>query len=582
MIKKISFIVFALFSCIILRGQNDYSWKSKVQTEVLDKFITNDKAEYLVLFVEKVDLSSAENFESKEAKGQYVFDKLQNTALKSQTKVLDYLASHQSAKYISYYINNSIWVKSDIKILEFIASQSNIEAIIDNTPITYSKPVSIFSPENVVEWGIKMIKADSVWMLGINGKGVVIAGEDTGYDWTHPVLKPQYRGYNSATQKVDHSYSWHDAIHNPGDTSKKNPCGFDIRFPCDDNSHGTHTMGTMVGDDGDSIQTGVAPGAKWIGARNMDSGNGTLATYIECFQFMLAPTDTNGLNPKPAKAPHVINNSWYCSTSEGCNLSNFGQLEIALNACRSAGIVVVVSAGNFGPGCNTITGPPAFFEKAFSVGATNSVDSIANFSSRGLVLIDSSRRKKPDVTAPGAAVRSSVPNGGYAVYSGTSMAGPHVCGLVALMISANPKLAGNPNRIEEIIRMTAVPKTDDQVCDGTAATSLPNTTYGWGRIDALAAVKKVLTSVAADNIENKTSIKVYPNPFKEQAYFEILNNNQTLQLEVFDIAGKVVFIQKNISEKNTLITLSLNEGAGIHFYRLSGTNIIKTGKLIKM
>jgi serine protease AprX len=296
----------------------------------------------------------------------------------------------------------------------------------------------------------------------------------------------------------------------------------------------------------------------------------------------LAPTDTLGLNPKPNKAPHVINNSWYCSTGEGCNLSNFGQLEVALNACRSAGIVVVVSAGNFGPGCNTITGPPAFFPKAFSVGATNSVDSIAGFSSRGLVLIDSSNRKKPDVAAPGVAVRSSVPGGGYDSFSGTSMAGPHVCGLVALIISANPKLAGNSQKIEEIIRMTAVPKTDDQVCDGVAATKVPNTTYGWGRINALEAVKRALLTVGNKDVNNELNVKVYPNPFVNTVYFEVLNNEKEFSLEVFDITGKIVFNQKNITEKNSLITVELNQQSGMYFYKLTSNDFIKTGKLIKL
>ena len=69
-------------------------------------------------------------------------------------------------------------------------------------------------------------------------------------------------------------------------------------------------MGTMVGDDGGANQVGMAPDAKWIGCRNMDVGNGTPATYSECFQFFLAPTDLTGANPNPALAPHAINRNW--------------------------------------------------------------------------------------------------------------------------------------------------------------------------------------------------------------------------------------------------------------------------------
>jgi hypothetical protein len=70
------------------------------------------------------------------------------------------------------------------------------------------------------------------------------------------------------------------------------------------------------------------------------------------------------------------------------------------------------------------------------------------------------------------------------------MAGPHVAGLVALIISANPALAGNVDRLEDIIEQTAVPKTTTEMCGLDSATQVPNNTYGWGRIDALAAVQQ--------------------------------------------------------------------------------------------
>ena len=129
--------------------------------------------------------------------------------------------------------------------------------------------------------------------------------------WTHNALKPQYRGWNGST--ADHNYNWHDSIHSGGGA-----CGPNTQAPCDDNGHGTHTTGTTSGDDGAGNQIGVAPGAKWIGCRNMDQGNGTPATYTECFQFFIAPTDLNGQNPDPTLRPHVMNNSWGCPPSEGC------------------------------------------------------------------------------------------------------------------------------------------------------------------------------------------------------------------------------------------------------------------------
>jgi len=255
-------------------------------------------------------------------------------------------------------------------------------------------------------------------------------------------------------------------------------------------------MGTMVGDDCGSNQTGMAPDARWIGCRNMDQGNGTPATYSECFEWFIAPTDLAGLNPDPSRSPDVINNSWTCPNSEGCS---FDTLQTVVENTRAAGIVVVVSAGNSGSGCNTISDPPAIYDASFSIGATDINDNIASFSSRGPVTIDGSNRLKPNVSAPGVNVRSSIRNNGYSSFSGTSMAGPHVAGLVALLIDALPDLRGQVDSIEAIIESSAFPRTSGQTCGGLPGTEIPNPIYGHGRIDA---VEMLLGDADADGTSN--------------------------------------------------------------------------------
>ena len=138
---------------------------------------------------------------------------------------------------------------------------------------------------------------------------------DTGVRWTHNAIKPHYRGWDGVT--ADHDYNWHDSIHD----SSGNPCGNDSPFPCDDSFHGTHTIGTAIGDDGTGNQIGMAPGAKWIGCRNMDEGAGTPARYIECMEFFLAPYPIGGTPSQgdPTKAPDMTINSWGCPPSEGCS-----------------------------------------------------------------------------------------------------------------------------------------------------------------------------------------------------------------------------------------------------------------------
>jgi len=151
--------------------------------------------------------------------------------------------------------------------------------------------------------------------------------------------------------------------------------------------------------------------------------------------------------------------------------------------------VVVVSAGNSGSNCSTVVDPPAIYQSSFSVGASGTTsDTIAGFSSRGPVTIDGSGRLKPNVTAPGVNVRSSLPGGGYGSLSGTSMAGPHVVGVVALLLSAAPTLKGQPALVESALQSTAAPQTTTQNCT-IPGTQVPNNTYGYGRVDAFEAVR---------------------------------------------------------------------------------------------
>ena len=203
------------------------------------------------------------------------------------------------------------------------------------------QPQSPLTPDQPsgIEWNIQKVHAPEVWAHGFTGQGAVIGGQDTGYQWNHPALVNHYRGNSGII--VNHNYNWHDAIHSGGGS-----CGFNLPVPCDDYGHGTHTMGTMVGDDGLGNQIGMAPGARWIGCRNMNVGVGTPATYSECYQWFIAPTDLNNLNPRPDLAPDVINNSWGCPPSEGCTDPNV--LLTVVNSVRAAGILTAHSAGNSG------------------------------------------------------------------------------------------------------------------------------------------------------------------------------------------------------------------------------------------
>jgi len=454
-------------------------WHSKVSDRVWTDLERGD-ADFLVVLAEQADLSEAAALSSKEEKGAFVVERLRETAARTQGPLLDLLRA-QGVEFQPFWVANFIRVRGGYGALEAAARLAAVGAVEPNPLVVIPEPppeeLSAPPTPQAVEWGVAKVNADDVWALGFTGQGVVVGGQDTGYQWDHPALKAMYRGWSGTA--ADHNYSWHDAIHSGGGT-----CGANTAAPCDDYGHGTHTMGTMVGTDGGANQIGVAPGAKWIGCRNMDVGNGTPATYAECFQWFLAPTDLAGANPDPSKAPDVMNNSWGCPTSEGCTDVNV--LKTVVENCRAAGIVVVVSAGNSGSACSTVTDPPAIYDASITVGNTTSSDGIATSSSRGPVTVDGSGRMKPDVSAPGSSIRSAYPGNTYSIMSGTSMAGPHVVGAVALLLSARPDLKGQVGAVKTILTHTAQPLTGTQTCGGVAGTTVPNNTFGWGRLDALA------------------------------------------------------------------------------------------------
>lgn len=401
--------------------------------------------------------------------------------------------------YRDYWIANVIEARLTAEQITTLAARKDLARVASNSALRQRVPVSEgadVTPKALLTlpWGLEKINAPQAWANGVEGRGIVVAGADTGYQWDHPALKTQYRGWNGTS--ADHAYNWHDAVHDTGSS-----CGADSAQPCDDHDHGTHTMGTMVGTIPAGDVIGVAPQARWIGCRNMNAGWGTPARYIECMQWFLAPTDSAGNNPDPSRAPDVINNSWGCVPSEGCTTGE--ELRAAVNNVVAGGIFFVVSAGNSGSACSTIFDAPATYASSFVVAATSSSDALASFSSRGPVA--GASEVELDIAAPGVGVYSSARNG-YRDMNGTSMAGPHVAGVAALMMSVNPGLRGDPERVAFILRTTAV-RTEDisdpnnAGCGGLTMDDWPNWQAGHGRVDAWAAVSLADERLFANGFE---------------------------------------------------------------------------------
>src|SRR5216110_979912 len=462
-------------------NQND---SAKIAPWVVEQTANGHRAEFIVVLADQADLSGAAMLRAKIDKGRFVRDALWNKAQATQGPILQWLRE-RGIEHRCFYIVNALWVKGDRAVAQALAARTDVARVEGNPRIqnfpqglrAIESPSQPNSPETV-EPGINYTHAPQVWALAHTGEGIVVAGADTGFRWTHNAIKPHYRGWDGVT--ADHDYNWHDSIHD----SSGNPCGSDSPFPCDDAGHGTHTLGIAIGDDGAGNQIGMAPGAQCIGCRNMDVGVGTPARYIECMQWFLAPTRIGGGDPDPTKAPDITINSWGCPPSEGCAVDT---LQAAVEAQRDAGIQMVVAAGNSGPSCSTVVDPPSLYAASYTVGALNTgTDTIAGFSSRGPVTVDGSNRIKPDITAPGTGTRSAsnTSDNAYTIASGTSMATPHIAGAMGLLWCAIPSLQNQIDPSRTALNNAAV-HIDTTQCSSTGT---PNNVFGWGRVDILAAV----------------------------------------------------------------------------------------------
>jgi subtilisin family serine protease len=377
-------------------------------------------------------------------------------------------------RYTPYYLVNALEVEGGPFVRMLLAAHPDVDRVIDSPqlrPLPEPLPLERGSAEapGAPAWNITSIGADRVWReFEVTGAGIVIGQSDSGVEGDHPALADGYRGRDG-----EDDYNWLDPW--SGTTS-----------PRDLGGHGTHTLGSVLGRGG----IGVAPGAEWFACANLERNLGNPALYLDCMQFMLAPYPQGGdplRDGDPARAAHVLNNSWGCPPIEGCDAE---ALRPAAEALRAAGIFVVVSAGNEGPRCSSVSSPLALYDAVFSVGAIDSMGNLAEFSSRGPVEVDGSGRIKPDIVAPGVEVLSALPGGTYGANSGTSMAGPHVAGVVALMWSANPELIGDIDRTEEILISTARRYAGSEV--GCFDTGRPSNAYGYGVVDAYAAVRAAI------------------------------------------------------------------------------------------
>ncbi len=511
MSKRLSFSVFLkiiLIAVLLMGGFVFYPSTTAVSGEIEKNFGDHLKSlspdefvSAIVILANQADIKTL-NEELKMEKAtrkerhRRVISALMEVADRSKGDITSYLNTKKRdgavRGYTHFWIMNLVVIEAQRSEIEKIAARSDVQWIEPNFQASLIKPVGERDPKESskgigVTPGLRAINAPRVWHeLGYTGLGRILSSIDTGVDKTHPALSGRWRGNHEPWREC-----WRDCL------------GYGDTIPHDYNDHGTHVMGTMTGlgvSTGDTI--GVAWQAEWINdnAINQNTGTAFDNDILDAFQWIADPDS----NPNTVDdVPDVCQNSWGIdhrfSGYQDCD----NRWQTVIVNCEAAGVVVTFSAGNEGPAAQTNRSPANNCTTPvtnFSIGAVNATSynwpyPIADFSSRGPSDCDITK-KKPEVVAPGVTVYSSVPGGGYQQngWDGTSMAGPHVAGVVVLMRQANPDL--DVDSIKHILMNTA----RDEGAFGE------DNNYGWGFIDAYAAVLAVVNGMFLAGDANRDSL----------------------------------------------------------------------------
>lgn len=410
-----------------------------------------------------------------------------------------------------FWIINVMAVSGTPKDLKKLAKKKKVRKIARSGKIRLIDPSQRESgwPAGLTTvWNMLDVGAPNCWADGYTGDGVVIAHLDTGVDTTHPQLAGKFAGY------------WLDAVNGYAE-------------PYDDHGHGTHTLGTVLGGDGNGpspYDVGVAPGARWVGAKILDEDGA--GSYIQCLKGLQFIAEL-----KSQVDVRAVCGSW--------SLDSAGN-DFLLEACRTLlalEILPVFAVGNDGPGAGTADVPGAY-PAVLGVGALGEDGLPTAFSSRGPVsttewldegaapLIAGWDGHKPDLAAPGEKILSCDLDGKFSSLSGTSMAAPHVVGAAALLLEKVPNLT--------VRELASVLLTSVRSVAG--AETVPNNAVGYGGLN----VRSAMAGVDASGPPPLKGGKVQDGSLALERTRDGLSvryratSAAPARLEIFDLAGRRV------------------------------------------
>lgn len=492
---------------------------------------------------------------------------IQEIVKASQQRALEILERAKNEgkveNYESFFTSNSIRaIITNVEILKEIVALNEVIDVTLNSEIevidslsdirTQSRTTNyIYVPDgDSVEWGVKAVHAEKVWEeFGITGEGVTIGIIDTGVNYKLPALRASYKGYDAATGSFDNSY-YKDFLEPEKTEPEASP----------ENDHGTHVAGTILGKEiGGVNQIGVAPGAKFISARAVKGTHTNSASLLAAGDWMYQ------------MKPDIINNSW------GGTALNDPLIRNMVDSWRKAGIMVVFASGNKDDGRGiakegSIVNPAGMLN-VIAVGAIDRNKKIAPFSMRGPSPYDNTKEViKPEFTAPGVQVRSINASGKYISMNGTSMAAPHVTGVLALMKEANPDIS--MEEATQILKDTAQPLTDENYPVS------PNMVYGYGIIDAYSAVAN-----SKGREIGSISGRIEKNGIRNMSAYQriVLSSLQSIDSLPYENTDRIEVeqeyyippIQANLIQDNTMLRIDISD---INDTGVASIQISKTGE----
>jgi subtilisin family serine protease len=401
---------------------------------------------------------------------EFVVRRAQELASGTQAPILAELESGLArgtvASYRPFWVTNAIALNARPQVIAALSLRGDVGMIYPDSPIPLrlasdsAPPAAPREGNRHLEDALVCINVLPAWDLGYNGRGRLVCDFDTGADGYHYAYASRWRGNQSGV-------NWWEAWRDPYNHTE---------FPYDSQSHGTHTLGIMVANPPDSAMTGVAPEAQWIAAGVLIQWDVT--KILDCYQWAIDP---DGDPSTIEDVPDVINNSW--GTSDDCDETFWNAIDLV----EAAGIVNTIAVDNTGPAPFSVNSPESRAQNDYVNFGVGNVDPhtsgypIFLSSGRGPSPCDSTSIK-PNITAPGTTIYSTIPGGGYTWKTGCSMACPHTSGAAAILRQVNPSLT--VEQIKQAMMLTASDHGDPG----------PDNTYGWGILDVGAAVNWVLSN----------------------------------------------------------------------------------------